>query len=195
MQSLTLWLVRHGQTDWNLEGKFQGQTDQPLNSNGLSQAKKVAGFFIGKNIAAIYSSHLKRALQTARFISDVLQIPVQKDTRLQEINQGILEGQTFTVIKEKYPEVFLGRKIDPLHNHPPGGESLWQVAQRVTKAVNEIATKHPGKEVVIVSHGIALATLIVRCRSVSLSSAYEYIPDNAQPIKLEWRPLDPQMER
>lgn len=185
--AVKLWLVRHGQTDWNLEGRYQGQTDLPLNANGLLQAREVARFFTGKKIAAIYSSDLQRALQTANAIASLTGVPVQVDQRLREINQGELEGQLYSVIKVKYPELILMRGRDPLHARPPGGETVWEVAQRVYQAIDEISARHAGDEVVIVSHGLSLATILVHSAGVPLGNAFKYIPDNAAPLKVEWR--------
>lgn len=185
--AVKLWLVRHGQTDWNLEGRYQGQADLPLNTNGLLQAKEVAQFFIRKQIAAIYSSDLQRAFQTASAISNLTGVPVQVDQRLREINQGILEGQLFSIIKVKYPELMLMRRSDPLHARPPGGETVWEVAKRVYQVVNEISTQYAEQEVVIVSHGLSLATLLVHSAGAPLENAFKYIPDNAAPLMVEWR--------
>ncbi len=173
-----------------------GQTDLPLNQNGLEQAKEVARVFTGKEISAIYSSNLQRALQTAAAISDWIGIPVQVDERLREINQGELEGQLYPVIKVKYPELVLTRSRDPLHARPPGGETVWEVAQRVYKAVDEIAARHTGKEVAIVAHGLSLATILVRAAGESLGSVFNKIPDNALPLKVEWKvnEVDPNPE-
>lgn len=182
-----LWLVRHGQTDWNLEGRYQGQTDLPLNANGLIQAQETARFFLDKQITAIYSSDLQRAFQTASAIASLSGIAVKIDQRLREINQGELEGQLFSVIKVKYPELVLMRERDPLHARPPGGETIWEVAQRVYQAIDEISEQHTGEEVVIVSHGLALATILVKSSGAPLGSAFKYIPDNAAPVKVEWQ--------
>jgi len=182
-----LWLVRHGQTDWNLEGRYMGQTDLPLNQNGITQAYQIAPFFDGRPIAAIYSSDMLRALQTASILSEHIGIPIQRDKRLREINQGELEGQPFPVIRIKYPEFLQARERTPLSARPPGGETIWEVARRVYQAADEITSRHPGKEIIVISHGLSLATLLVHANGESLAVAFNRIPENAQPIRVVWK--------
>ena len=87
-----IWIVRHGQTDWNVEGRYQGQADRPLNAVGLAQAQQAAEQLRGRDFAAIYSSDLQRARVTAEIIAGQLGLPVQVDRRLREVNQGEWEG-------------------------------------------------------------------------------------------------------
>ena len=181
-----LWLIRHGQTDWNVEGRFQGSADVPLNNNGCAQAKRLADKVNGHTFAAVYSSHLKRANKTAQVLADALNLSVIVDDRLREISQGEWEGILFTDIKEQYPNEIVERKTNPQQFRPPGGETVEEVAQRVLQAVNEIAEKYSGKRVLIVSHGLALSTLICLAKDLPLSEAYEHIPDNAEPYVIQW---------
>jgi broad specificity phosphatase PhoE len=178
---VTLWLVRHGQTDWNLEGRYQGQTDPPLNAAGLAEAERAAALLADQPIDAIYTSDLQRAVQTAAAISRACGIPYQVEQRLREIDLGEWEGELFTEIKARYPDLIEARRRDPLDFHAPGAESLREVAERVWEATDAIATRHPGQTVVIVSHGVALAPLITRAAGEDLAQAYRHIPDNAAP--------------
>jgi 2,3-bisphosphoglycerate-dependent phosphoglycerate mutase len=83
-----LWLIRHGLTDWNLEGRYQGQSDIPLNAEGLAQARRLAERLKGTSIEALFSSDLLRAYQTAKILGECLGLPVQADPRLREIHQA-----------------------------------------------------------------------------------------------------------
>jgi broad specificity phosphatase PhoE len=180
------WLARHGETDWNLEGRFQGQSDPPLNASGLAQAQQIAGLLVGAGIQTIYCSDLQRALLTAQIIGNKLGIIPQVDNRLREIHLGAWEGMLVEQIKSKYPEIWHRRQLDPVNVHPPGGENLSELALRVWAAGNQIAGNHPNETVLIVSHGVSLACLICRVRGLPLEQALYVIPENAQPIKVDW---------
>lgn len=179
-------LVRHGQTDWNLEGRYQGQSEVPLNARGQEQARRVAEKLKGQSFAAIYSSDLGRAKETADFIANVLKIPVQVDTRLREINQGEWEGKLVTFIQQHYDGLWRQRSTDPASARPPGGETVAEVAERVSQALDEIAAEYPHASVLISSHGLSLATIICMAKGIPVGHAYEHIPENAEPIWVEW---------
>ena len=181
-----LWLIRHGQTDWNVEGRFQGSADVPLNNNGCAQANSLAKKLNGHVFAAVYSSKLKRANKTAQVLASSLNLPVFVDDRLREISQGEWEGILFTDIKERFPNEIIERKKNPQRFRPPGGETVEEVAQRILQAINEIAVKYSGKKVLVVSHGLALSTLICLAKGLPLSEAYDHIPDNAEPYIIQW---------
>lgn len=183
-----LWLVRHGQTDWNVEGRYQGQADKPLNANGLAQAEQLAAQLDGRRFEALYSSDLLRARQTAEALSRKTGLAVQIDPRLREINQGEWEGELAVVIRERYEIQLAGRRADPINGRPPGGESASEVAARVRAAADDIARRHPHGAVLVVSHGLALATLIARADGIPLEKVYSVIPDNAAIRILLWPP-------
>jgi len=181
-----LWLVRHGQTDWNLEGRYQGQADPPLNTNGWAQARALAARLSGTGFEAVYTSDLQRAYAMATIIGDRLRLTVTPDKRLREINQGAWEGMLLGDIMFLYPRDWSVHLHNPLHARPPGGESVAEVAARVCAAADDIARAHPVGPVLIVSHGLSLATLLCRVRRLSLQQAYSLIPDNAAPLDIEW---------
>ncbi len=181
-----LWLSRHGETDWNLEGRFQGQADSPLNASGLAQACQLADLLVDAGIQAIYCSDLQRALRTAQIIGEKLGLSPQVDKRLREIRLGDWEGMQSEQIKSQYPEIWHRRQLDPVHVPPPGGENLLELAERVWAAADQISQQHPDETVLIVSHGVTLACLICRARGLPLAQALHVIPDNAHPIQLDW---------
>lgn len=145
-------LIRHGITDWNLVRRYQGQTDIPLNEQGREQARGLATMLENTPIAAIYSSDLARAYQTAKIIAEGRSIPVHKTRELRETHFGNWEGLTIEEIREKFPEDVERLKKDPIHGLRPGGESRGIMFERVKKAVLEIAKKHPNQTVAIVAH-------------------------------------------
>jgi len=182
-----LCLIRHGQTDWNLEGRYQGQSDVPLNENGLTQARILIEKLNGQTFNAIYSSDLKRARQTADPVAKALGMEVQIERRLREINQGEWEGVLVEDIKARYAEIWSQRTEDPANVRPPGGETVREVATRVYAALDNIARDHPNGNVLIVSHGLSIATAICRLKNIPVGQAYTVIPDNVQPIWMDWQ--------
>ncbi|MDL1910836.1 histidine phosphatase family protein [Chloroflexi bacterium CFX6] len=182
-----LCLVRHGQTDWNLEGRYQGQSDVPLNENGFAQAMQLAEQLKGETFAAIYSSDLLRARQTAQPVAKMLGMPVQIEPRLREINQGEWEGVLVEDIRARYAELWSQRTVDPASVRPPGGETVGEVAARVYAALDDIARLFPTERALIVSHGLSIATAICREKGIPVGQAYTVIPENVQPVWMQWK--------
>jgi broad specificity phosphatase PhoE len=179
-------LIRHGQTDWNLEGRYQGQSDVSLNETGRLQAFEIARQLQSQSFAAIYASDLKRAQETAEIIADLLKLPYSTDPRLREINQGDWEGQQVEVIKARYSELWNKRTIDPASVRPPGGETVGEVAKRAFEVMDDLGHRYPGAKVLIVSHGLTLATILCKVRRVPIGQAYRLIPENAEVIWIDW---------
>jgi broad specificity phosphatase PhoE len=184
-----LLMARHGQTDWNLQGRYQGQADPPLNKNGLAQAKALATQFATNSIDAVYSSDLKRALDTARIIAARLKLDARVDRRLREIGLGEWEGMYFDDILEKYPEEWRMREIDPLNARAPGGETLAELAERVWSFADETSRLYPKATLLVISHGLAIAALLCRARTIPIQEAYLNIPENAEIIDILWPPV------
>lgn len=182
-----LCLVRHGQTDWNLEGRYQGQSDVLLNENGFAQAMQLAEQLKGETFAAIYSSDLLRARQTAQPVAKMLGMPVQIEPRLREINQGEWEGVLVEDIRARYAELWSQRTVDPASVRPPGGETVGEVAARVYAALDDIARLFPTERALIVSHGLSIATAICREKGIPVGQAYTVIPENVQPVWMQWK--------
>jgi len=185
------WLIRHGQTDWNLEGRYQGQSDVPLNATGLVQAAALAASLDGQHFEALFSSDLARAYQTAQVIAARIGMPVQTDPRLREINQGQWQGRTLDEIKGIFNnESAQARRvtIDPVTARAPGGESVWEVSQRMAKAADDIARRYPSGPVLMVGHGLALATLYCQAENIHLAQVYSHIPENTQATIIKWNP-------
>lgn len=133
----TLLLVRHGETDWNAEGKLQGHTDRPLNDFGRRQANTLADRLAGEDIAAIYSSDLARAKETAEIVGARVGVPVVVDPDLREKNWGTWEGLTGD---ERLKVEF-------------AGESTEEHRDRTLRAIGRIVDRHPRERVVVVTHG------------------------------------------
>lgn len=182
----TLLLIRHGQTEWNLEGKYTGQADIPLNETGRLQALQVALEVKQWSIDAIFSSDLMRALETATIVASKCHCGtnVQTDPRLREINQGVWEGMHFDDIKSRFATEFAARQTDPLTVSAPDGETVGVVRKRVMEALRDICQQYPNGRVVVVAHGLALA--IVRCCLLKqpIQDVWLFIPPNAEIIEM-----------
>jgi broad specificity phosphatase PhoE len=184
-----LWLIRHGQTDWNLTGRWQGQAaDAPgLNATGYSQVLTLRDHIPHVRLSAIYSSDLLRARQTAELLAKSLELTVTLEPRLREINLGVWEGMLSADIAAQYPQELSERSREPLHSHAPRGESVMEVVERVREFVSTLVTIHKHESVLIVAHGVVLAIIICLAQDIPLTGVYEHIPENAQPYLVEWK--------
>jgi alpha-ribazole phosphatase len=162
--STRLLIVRHGQTDWNSVGRFQGQMDIPLNPTGLEQAHAVARRLSTESPAAIYTSDLQRARQTAEIIYRALpgdgRCPLIAESRLRELCFGEWEGLTYNQIQSSQPHLLQRWENDLEHTAPPGGETLLALADRVQAAFHSIIQAYPDATILLVAHGGPLQMLI-----------------------------------
>ncbi len=159
--STTLHLIRHGETDANVQGIWNGSTDSPLNARGLAQAQAIAQRLPHEapSFAAIYSSPLQRATQTAAVIAEALNLhPVHAMPALAEFHLGAWEGLSYEELR--YEKRLWERMKEDPYFAPPGGESAVQFALRLTGALQKLVATHPGQDVIVVSHGGALATAL-----------------------------------
>lgn len=163
---LSIYLIRHGQTDWNIEGRYQGQADPPLNKNGLKQAEDLYENLKDEHLNLVYTSPLIRAKQTALILTQQLKIPLKDDPRLMEIHQGKWQTKLRAEIEAAYPDVFKAWETNPWQVTPPGGENLSQVQDRVNAAIDEISRLHPDQKVGIVTHRIPIALIKVRFQNL-----------------------------
>lgn len=154
----TVLLIRHGQTSWNAEGRWQGHTDVPLNEVGREQARLLAGRLVAWPVASLYSSDLKRAAETAAIVGDALGLePVQEEV-WRERHGGAFQGLTHEEIAEEHPEAWSALQEGVVA--PPGGESAQALHRRVTAAFARLVEQHRGEVVAVVSHGGTMRTLI-----------------------------------
>lgn len=181
-----IWLVRHGQTDWNLAGRYQGHLDIPLNEAGLEQAGRLAIKLAGETFAAVYCSDLQRARVTAEMVAARLGLAVIPLAELREINQGDWQGRYLADVREEFGEPDPSAGEEMLHERAPGGESVAEVAARMKLAADRIAAQHPTGRVLVVTHGLALATLLCQARRIPLQQVYQQIPDNTVVEVINW---------
>lgn len=158
-----LMLIRHGQTDWNLEERWQGHVDVPLNAEGVEQARLVAARLAREGVTAVYSSDLTRAQMTAAQIAAAHALPVQTDNRWREMNLGVFQGLTWHEIKARYPKEVDDMQRDYMGYAAPQGESRRAMQQRTYASLQEIvASAADGSLSVIVSHGGTIRVTLLR---------------------------------
>ena len=166
--SATLILVRHGQTDWNVNGRYMGWTDEALNKEGVRQAERVAQRLDRWPISAVFSSPLKRAVRTAEIVAGRHSLPVQTIEELGEMRVGAWEGMFAGDIAAKYPELWKTWRANPGDFRMPGGESLGEVRERTVRAFGRIMDKSEGRMVLAVTHDVVVRLLVAHSLSVSV---------------------------
>ncbi len=157
---MTLYLVRHGESQANRTGCFAGQTDIPLTDCGCAQAQRVAEFFRTVPLEAVYASGLSRAVDTARPTADSHGLPVISVPELREIYAGEWEGLPFEELPRRFPADYRVWKEDIGAVRCTGGESMAEVAARAGAALQAIAQSHPHGPVAVVSHGGVLRAVL-----------------------------------
>ncbi len=148
-----IYLIRHGETEWNALGIFQGQKDPQLNDVGRNQARILANRLASVKFAAIYSSDLKRAHETATTVATLHHLPVIADKRIRERSFGIFEGYSKSELIEKYPDTFQALLEGKEGVVVPGGETEPEIMNRTVDFFMEIAHRHPAERILVISHG------------------------------------------
>ncbi|MFO1273000.1 MAG: histidine phosphatase family protein [Rubrivivax sp.] len=172
-------VVRHGETDWNVEQRVQGQLDVPLNANGRRQAERLAAALADEGLAALYSSDLSRAADTAAAVARRAGLPVQHAPGLRERGFGHLEGMTWREIEQRHPEAALRwRRRDPAFG-PGGGEVLADFYARCVAAAAALAARHAGQTIALVAHGGVLDCLYRAATRIALDAPRTWQLGNA----------------
>jgi len=185
-----LLLIRHGETIWNRERRFQGVMDIPLSEKGREEARQLAAFLGDKHLDAIYSSHLSRALDTAKAVAAYHDLEVQAVEDLSEINVGEWAGLGWEEIWERWPE--LGRQWyanPPESPPPPGGEYYPDFQKRCMAALEKIAAAHSDTDqVAVVSHGGVIRALMNQLLGLSWKTRGIFYVQNCSITRMRWQP-------
>ena len=175
----TLYIVRHGETEWNKIGRYQGITNVPLNENGIAQAKACGNALKDVHFDRILSSDLSRALVTAETIRGNRQLEIKTDERLREINFGDWEKLLFTEIEERWPGL-----IDQMYRRPdivkvPNGESFQEVQDRAWSAVSDFLNENNEEETILITcHGGTIRTILCKLLDISISHCWNFSQGN-----------------
>ena len=174
----TYWLIRHGETEWNRQQVFRGRIDVPLNQLGRRQAELLGEHFRPHRVDAVYSSPLRRALETAQAIARPHGLEVRTVEGLTDIDYGGWQGLPREEVERTYPDLYRLWEQSPHLVRMPGGESLEEVRRRAYAAFSEIRSRHPDQNVVIVAHRVVNKVLICALLGLDNSHFWRIRQDN-----------------
>lgn len=184
---MRIFLLRHGATDWNLAGKCQGLTDVELNDAGRAQAEAAAAALAGESVSAVYSSHLKRARDTAAAVARPHGLTAEVEENLRELDHGDLEGLTFVEIRNVHTEFIRVWHERPAEALIPGGEQLIEVERRAWEALGRIVCRHRDDEtLVLVSHNFPILAVVCRILGTPLNDYRTYHVAPGGIVRLEY---------
>ncbi|MBU6257182.1 MAG: histidine phosphatase family protein [Burkholderiales bacterium] len=183
-----VFLLRHGRTAWNAESRIQGQLDVPLDDRGRWEAARLALALAGETLAAIYSSDLERARETARPLAQATGVALHTDAALRERAFGRFEGVTYAEIEARWPDEARRWRAREPDFGPGGGEPLRRFYQRSVGAVQRLAAAHPGQAIAVVAHGGVLDCLYRAAGRIELQAPRTWQLGNAAINRLLWTP-------
>jgi broad specificity phosphatase PhoE len=181
-------LIRHGQTEWNRQDLIRGQVDVPLDDTGLAQAAATAARIAAEwQPAALYSSPLRRAVQTAQLIADRLGLEVRTVSGFNDMNFGQWQGLSYSEVRQRWPEVSQAWLTAPQTVTFPNGESLGRVRQRGVSALQQVIEQHPNQDAVIVGHTVLNRVLLCAVLGLDDSHHWRIGQDTCAVNTIEWR--------
>lgn len=165
-------IIRHGETEWNKTGRFQGHSDVPLSAEGRAQAEALGRYLALNHVDAIYASDLIRAMETAAPLAARFGLTVTPDPLLRELNFGAWEGRSFNDVNAEHSDAMKQFYNDPEHADIPESEPFPVFQKRVAGRVREIVRAHQGKRIVIVSHGASIRILLADILAMPIRSIW-----------------------
>lgn len=187
----TFYIVRHGETQWNIQGKTQGHGDSNLTEKGIDQARRLAKHLDKYPIDYIYSSDLGRATQTAKIIGSEFNKDVVYTEELREMSFGKWEGLTIQEIQQGYGDVYKTWRNEPHKAEIPNGEKLELLKERLLNCIEDINKKHKNSHIVLVSHSMSVRIMILSLIGSDLSNIYRIKQDNTALNIVEIRDYGP----
>jgi broad specificity phosphatase PhoE len=173
-----LFIVRHGETVWNREGRIQGHTDVGLSDRGIEQAAQLARRLGAVRFDAAYASDLCRASETAAVILQGREVPLYPTPRLREYHKGAFEGLTDAELRSRFPFEYPSYIAKDLDYAPDGGESTRDVSARMTGVISEIKERHLGDSVLVVGHGGSLRAAMMALLGMPLDANWRFVFGN-----------------
>ena len=188
----TLLLVRHGETDWNRDGRWQGHSDTHLNDLGREQARRLAGEL--RDVDIVYSSDLARAKETAEILAGELGLPVRFDARLRERSFGAWEGMTAAEIEAAFAEAH-GRWLAGEGAGADDAEAFDAFGARVTSFLGDVLERHPDETVLVVAHGGSIRVVHALASGLDYVRDHRSIPGVANCVVARYAAKDGQLAR
>lgn len=186
MDVARLVLVRHGETEYNRDGRWQGSgSDSPLTERGVEQARTAASSLAGVPFDALYASSLARAVETARVLAGALGLEVRVDEGLRELAHGSWEGKTMEEVLDAWPEEHAALESDPWSVPRPGGESYRELAERLWPVLDRFADRHAGGRVLVVTHGGPIRLVLAELSGIPLTRRDRLGVDNGRWFAVE----------
>lgn len=174
-----IYLIRHGETTWNSERRYQGTLNSPLSEAGWDQSYRTRDVLRDASLQAIYSSPLPRAQDTAKVIAEPHGLPVMTANGLSEIQVGEWEGLTVSEIEARYAEAVQQWYKEPHFARIPGGETIQEMRTRAVAAFDEIRSRHEGQTVAVIAHGGVNKSIILTALGAPLASYWRIRQHNA----------------
>ncbi len=165
-------IVRHGQTAWNVENRFRGRQDIPLDETGVAQAQAVSSRLASEQIMAVYSSRLQRAMKTAEIIAAPHGLTPIASDGLSNVNYGYLEGRLVSEVAQQMPDFYRVLLETPHLVQFPGGDTLDALTSRSMTSLHEMVAQHPDETIVAVSHQVVTRVLI--CALLGLDNSHHW---------------------
>jgi len=176
---MRLILVRHGETIYNAQRRFTGQSDVPLNLLGERQAAALGECLATEHLDVIVTSNLERTRVTAEAIASYHGLPIQEDIDLREMALGEWEGYTYDEVLANDVNLAAQWRVDPATYAPPGGETVAQLRDRCARALNRWQTQYPEASVLWVTHGGLIGVLLCHVLDIDLKRRWQFRHDNA----------------
>lgn len=186
-----LYLIRHGESEWNILSKVQGQSNTQLTDKGREQAKKAAQGLLHEKIDLIFSSDLNRAFDTAKVIGELLGLEVNTFEELREMRFGVWEGLTTQEIMNKYTNEHTIWMTEPHKLNLPEAEKLIDLQERLLGIVNILIKDNKDKNILIVSHGSSIKALILGILGIDISFYNRFTISNTGISIIEYRDYSP----
>ncbi len=166
---MLLYLLRHGETDWNVEQRIQGVSDTALNDVGVAQAEALACALRGRPISYVYASPLQRARRTAEILARAVDAPLLEEAGIAELHQGELEGMPFRRLWDTHPDFMRLWRTRPAEARMPGGENLAELQERAWGAIERFREVHADDVIAAVSHNLAIIMILCRILGVEIN--------------------------
>ena len=192
---MKLYVTRHGETDFNVEGRYTGSTDIPLNAKGLHQAEELASKLSDIKFDVIISSQLLRAKQTAEIIHKTIDAPIVIIEEFAEVNIGVYEGLTREEAQVQHPEIW-ARQAEiyattgsrPIDDAPTGGETLRQFDARIARGLAKLKAAYAGNQVLLVCHGFTSRVINRQLAGLSFNDMDTFVLGNCEVVEYEIAP-------